>query len=128
MNCRAWLINHWRAVLFGVLPMLAIGWLCTAYPRGMIAAHWDVSQGTYVVLTSGYPDRSNYRHIIRDRYGVTVRSVAGCEMTPFNLHVFWFADGYNDAAMPRIRAVFGKDIFAECRDAANAERRAADAN
>jgi hypothetical protein len=111
---RKWLI---RVVVS--LFLLIIVWWYSAYPRGMIVAWFDLVCGHYEVKTFGYPARWSweYRLLIYERYGVKIKAVAGCVVDE---ELVWYVDGYNSVSYPRIRARFGKDIFAECRAEAKA--------
>jgi hypothetical protein len=95
------------------LVALAVGWWSSAYPRGMLMAWADHARGHYEIKTYGLPASwdGEFSRLARERYGVKVNHVAGCVVSE---NLVWYADGYNWVSESRLRARFGKDIFAEC--------------
>lgn len=109
------------------LPLLAIAWWFSAYPRGMIAASADCAFGHYEVQTFGVPATwsSEFCRLASERFGVKVRTVAGCVVTD---DLVWYVDGYNRVSRSRIQARFGKDALAECAEDAQVAWRQAHPN
>lgn len=108
-------IRHWSKLrrLIVAAVTLALGWWVSAYPRGMIAAWIDHARGHYEVQTFGLPApwAREYRRLVKERYGVEVKAVAGCEVAE---NLVSYVQGYNSVSQQRILARHGKDIFAEC--------------
>src|SRR5262249_27032297 len=101
------------AVVGIVVIVIIVTWWFSAYLRGMAVALADQSRGHYEVQTFGYPPPwlGEYRRLVRERYGVDVKPVAGCVVTQ---DLDSYVAGYNSVSESRIRSRFGKDIFAEC--------------
>src|SRR3954471_15438201 len=97
----------------GLVVALLVGWWVSAYPHGMAAAWFDHARGRFEVKTYGLPVpwTPEYRRLLRDRYGVTVRGMAGCVVSE---DLVWYVRGYNEVSAPRLNGRFGKDILAEC--------------
>jgi hypothetical protein len=112
-----WITRHPLLVVVVGLPLLTVGWSMSAYPRGMIAAWFDHACGHYEVKSAGYPVywAWEYRRLLQERYGVKDNHVAECKVS---IQLDWYIDGYNSVSRPRIKAHFGKDIFAECLEEA----------
>jgi hypothetical protein len=106
---RAW--HVWVFLASAILSV--VGWYCTAYPRGAATALLDFATGQYEIQTYGYPapQRWIYADLLRDRYRVRLRPVAGCEVSP---NEEWYVSGYNSVSGPLIIKRFRKDVFAEC--------------
>jgi hypothetical protein len=90
--------------------------------RGQLVAHFDVARGHYEILTLGLPApwRSEFARILRDRYGIEQRVVAGCMVTPSLLA---YTEGYNQVSMTAANLKFGRDVFKESADDAMAKMR-----
>jgi hypothetical protein len=88
-------------------------WHALAYPRGALEARIDDARGDYEVLGYGLPApwTPGAARLLEERYGVRLRGVAGCCVSPW---VRWHADGYNAASEPLLRERFGKDVIEEC--------------
>ena len=104
------------AVLAAII-LLPCGWWASAYPRGMVAAWIDGLRGHDEVQTFGLPRGSSWEaaRLLSTRYAVETNRVAGCVVSQ---DLVWYVRGYNSVARSRINARFGKDVFAECLDAA----------
>jgi hypothetical protein len=104
-------------IAIGIVSLYSL-WYCTAYPRGMLAAHIDHERGRHEVQVIGYPCpwESEYDSLLRSRYGVELRTVAGCVVSE---DLCWYVSGYNSVSRRLANERYGKDIFAEC--AADAE-------
>jgi len=92
----------------------------TAPMRGRLTAHYDVWRGHYVVLAYGLPLpwRSQYAQLLRERYGVEVRTVALCIVSET---LRSYADSYDEVSAADANHRFGRDIFKECAEAARAQ-------
>lgn len=100
----------------------SIGWLVSGGIRGQLVAHFDVARGHYEILTFGLaaPWRSEFARILRDRYGIEQRVVAGCMVTP---SLVAYTEGYNQVSMTAANLKFGRDVFKESADDAMAKMR-----
>lgn len=109
---RRWLTRRSLIAAMVAVLVLAVGWRFSAYPRGMIAGWGAGLRGHNEIKVFGLPPPwyGEYTQLIRERYGVEINTV-GDVVTRDSV---WYADGYNSVARQRIRARFGKDIFAEC--------------
>jgi hypothetical protein len=86
--------------------------------RGQLVARLDVARGHYTLLEVGLPVsfRPEYNRLLRERYGIETRVVAGCVVSQC------FADyvgNYNTVSMRAANRRFGRDIFTECTNDAN---------
>lgn len=93
----------------------AAAWLCwneSAAIRGELVARYDLARGKYVVLSAGLPVRwrSEYARLLRERYGIEDRAIAGCIVDQPLLD---FIGGYDGISMPAVDAKFGHDVFKE---------------
>jgi hypothetical protein len=63
-----------------VLVALVPAWWLSAPLRGYLTAEFDLLRGTYAVLGYGLSPswRPEYARLLRERYGVQYRPVAGC--------------------------------------------------
>ena len=114
-----WCSRHPVLTTTGSLFAMAIAWFATAYPQGMIAAYGDIFRGPYGILYYGYQTHENFAYykLLRERYGVEMHPIAGCVVSDTER---WYAQGYNSVSGPRIRQLFGDNIFRECRDEVHA--------
>jgi hypothetical protein len=90
----------------------------------MLVAWADGVRGHEEIMVFGLPPpwaRETDR-LLLERYGVKVNPVAGCVVTD---SLVWYAGGYNSVARARLESRFGKDIFAECANDAQAAWRLA---
>jgi hypothetical protein len=89
-----------------------IGWLVSGGIRGQLVAHFDVARGHYEILSLGLPAhwRSEFARILRERYGIEDRVVAGCMVSP---PLLAYTEGYNRVSMTAANRKFGRDIFKE---------------
>jgi len=103
--------------LSAILILLAgpIGWWVSGGIRGQLVAHFDVARGRYEILTFGLPApwRSEFARILRDRYGIEQRVVAGCMVTP---SLVAYTEGYNQVSMTAANLKFGRNVFKESAD------------
>jgi hypothetical protein len=96
-------------LLIGFPVLQDFGWI-----RGQLAARWDVARGHYKVLLFGLPmaDRPEYVRLLRQRYEVEGRVVAGCLISH---SLVAYAVGYNSFSMNAAKRKFGRDVFVETR-------------
>jgi len=102
------------------LVVAPLVWWFSAYPRGIVAAYFDLCRGHYEIQVYGLPPpyEQEYISLLRERYGVDLCALAGCEIWP---DVEWYAAGYNSVSVPAIDSHFGKDVFSECAREAGTE-------
>jgi hypothetical protein len=91
------------------------GWRPLPSFRGQLTARIDVARGQYKILTFGLPsaDRPQYATLLRQRYGVEMKVVAGCVVTPSLLD---YVAAYNNVSGNAIKHKFGHDVFQEIHD------------
>ena len=87
-------------------------WEVSARVRGQLSARVDLARGHYRVLTLGLPTpwRPEDTRLLRERYGIEERMVAGCIVSKSLLA---YAEGYNTMSMAAANRKFGHDIFKE---------------
>ena len=90
-----------------------------AVQRGRSDARADLHAGNLATESFGKPAhyRPVYHRLLKDRYGVDSRVVAGCGV---DNRIIGHASGYNEVMCAEIRRRFGKDVFE--RTAADAKR------
>ncbi len=115
--------RHKKLTAALILAALLVGpwlWALSAPIRGNVAARWDLHRGRYEVLTYGLPPRSRaeYARLLKERYGVQLRAVAGCIV---NESLRSYASAYNKVTVVAINEKAGHDVFKECSE--EAERR-----
>jgi len=83
-----------------------------AHLRGTLAARWDISHGRYRILTYGLAslDRGEYARTVRDRYGVEIRTIAGCRVDDSLVD---YARGYDVAMKAALQQHYKRDVLAE---------------
>jgi hypothetical protein len=98
-------------VLLGVVGAL-MSWDASAHVRGQAVARFDVARGQYRILALGLPVewRPEYFRLLRERYGVEARVVAGCIVSQPLLE---YAAGYNAVTVAATNRRFGRDVFRE---------------
>ena len=98
-------------VLVSLLAGLIL-WPVTAGVRGELAASFEVAQGRYRVLAFGLPapGHDEYERILRERYGIEMRRVAGCVVSRWQV-AYW--EGYNSVSVDAANRKFGHDVFQE---------------
>ena len=121
MNNKPSLLSRRRIIL--ALISLVVSWYAGSYWRGMSMAIIDYTCGHYEVKTYGYPpgSRWEYARLLRERYDVKLKSVAGCVVSPDEE---WYVGGYNSVSERLLLAKYQKDIFAECFTEAEQQWRA----
>lgn len=99
-------------VLMLTLLLATVLWAVSGSLRGRIAAHYDIARGHYYLLAYGLPtaSRPEYARLLRERYGVEFRAVAGCVVTPTLVD---YVDGYDSVSMTAVNRKFGRDVFKE---------------
>ena len=88
------------------------GWELAAPIRGQLVARLDVMLGHYKVLHLGLAPawRPEYARLLRERYGIEERVVAGCVASDTLLA---YVEAYNQVSMPAANRKFGHDVFEE---------------
>jgi hypothetical protein len=88
------------------------GWESSAGTRGQLLARFDIARGHYEILSYGLPVswRPDYMRLLRERYGIEDRVIAGCIVTN---SLVAYADGYNAVSITAANRKFGRDIFRE---------------
>lgn len=104
----------WSPILLPVSMELPLGG-----PIGRLAARYDVSKGHYELKTHGLLAiwRKDYAILLNDRYGVHLKTTAGCIVTGFQVS---YDNGYNSVQQAAIIHKFGRDVNRECADDARA--------
>jgi hypothetical protein len=112
---RRFIRNH--KILTAVLTLACccagfIGWIGSGSTRGRLVARYDLSRGHYVVLGAGLPApwRPDYTRLLRDRYRIELRVVAGCMV---NEPLLSYLEAYNQVSMEAANREFGHDVFKE---------------
>lgn len=95
---------------FSIAEMVA--WDCSARVRGKLVARFDLARGHYEVLTLGLPApwRPEAARLLRERYKIEMRVVAGCMVSESLLA---YVDAYNKVSMSAAKLKFGHDVFQE---------------
>jgi hypothetical protein len=90
---------------------------------GYLSAKHDISRGQFAIQQYGlirHPPLSIYSRILKERYDVRCPSTSCCAVMESEVE---FDNAYNSVAFPEIIKHFGKDVFAECMEAADTEFR-----
>lgn len=111
------------ALVFGILALFVCVELVreyTAPTRGRLTAHIDVWRGHYVVLAYGLPSpwRRQNAQLLRDRYGIEVRTVALCIVSET---LRSYVDSYDEVSAAAANQKFGHDVFKECAEVARSK-------
>ena len=106
------------AILIVALIAMMFLWPASASVRGQLAARIDVARGHYVLLTYGQPVEwlTTYTLLLREKYGVQSRAVAGCTASPW---LRSYVDAYDGVMTAAAKRKFGRDIFKESMDQAS---------
>jgi len=111
-------------ILFGITSLLLVTSCATDYSRrdaakGRSDARADLSAGKLALESFGLPApwAGTYARLLRERYGIEKRSVAGCVV---DSGIVSHADGFNEVMRAEIKRRFGVDVFE--RTAAEAKR------
>jgi tetratricopeptide (TPR) repeat protein len=98
-----------------------------SYENGRVAAAEDLKRGMHVIQTAGmlmpnnypWPTREDiYESILEEKYQISFMRVAGCTMETEEAE---YMDGYNEASLAGIEAIYGKGIWGKVRRQAGAE-------
>jgi hypothetical protein len=83
----------------------------------MLIARFDTAQGRYEVLGYGLPVpwRDDYARLLRQRYGIRFRPVAGCIVSE---ELRSYVEGYNKVSGAAAERKFGNNIFSKTADEA----------
>jgi hypothetical protein len=122
---RAFIRRHKKltVAVTAILTLILWIWSPLAYTRGKLAAHRDIARGRYVVLGYGLPteDRPTYAQLLKKRYGIEFRVVAGCIVSK---PLMDYSNGYDEVSSAAIKRKFGSDVFKETYLAAQGMRAA----
>ena len=110
---RRFVSNHKEFHLLVAPVVLIFGWwpwAHTACLRGQLAAHYDVARGHQLQLIYGLPSLMDpvYARVLRERYGIEMRTVAGCIIST---SLRSYADGYNEVSVAAANRKWGRDVF-----------------
>ena len=104
-----------RFIRYGALALASLvggfwGWESSAGIRGQLLARLDVARGHYEILSFGLPVswRPEYVRLLRERYGIEDRVIAGCVVTE---SLVAYADGYNTVSISAANRKFGRNVF-----------------
>jgi hypothetical protein len=105
--------SHKKFEVCALLLVSLAAWWIAAPVRGKFAAHLDVARGNYRLLTFGLPPswRGEYARLLRERYGVELKPVAGCIVSQ---GLIWYVDAYDEVSAAAATRKYGHDIFEEC--------------
>ena len=110
---KAFIRNHKKLAAVIVAALLLVGWWLSASARGYFVARFDVARGHYEVQSFGLPAawRPDYARLLRERYGIEHRTVAGCVVSE---SLVSYVSAYNGVTKAAAERKFGRDVFAEC--------------
>jgi hypothetical protein len=99
-----------------LLGVLGEAWSATIPIRARMAARFDTRHGHYILMTYGLPtaSRPEFARLLKERYGIEVRAVAGCLVSE-NLRSY--VDSYDEVSIVAANQKFGHDVFKESADA-----------
>ncbi|MDQ3313885.1 MAG: hypothetical protein M3505_04535 [Verrucomicrobiota bacterium] len=86
----------------------------TAHRAGHAQAENDLRAGVLAVETYGFPMPPEYAQILRDRYHIELRSIAGD--TDVTARVLGHAQGYNELSKAEVRRRFGGGVLEAAAD------------
>ncbi|MGC3988081.1 MAG: hypothetical protein QM796_00070 [Chthoniobacteraceae bacterium] len=115
--------NHRMMTAVIVVGLLFWIWSLSAAFRGSIAARYDLAHGYYEVQSFGLtaPWRPDYVRLLKERYGIESREVAGCVVSE---SLVSYVHAYNEVAKAAAERKFGHDVFTECSNDARKAWRA----
>jgi len=99
-------------VACAAIVLLTVAWFQAASTRGRLAARYDSAHGHYRLLGYGLPAAgvSEYKEILRVRYGVEYRQVALCIVSH---SLVSYVDAYDEVSSTAIGHKFGHDVLKE---------------
>jgi hypothetical protein len=103
------------AIALGMFFVGCLGWELSASLRGRMVAHFDVARGHYKQLGFGLPVayRPEYARLLRERYGIEYRAVAGCVVSE---SLIAYVGAYNAVSTAAANRRFGHDVFRQCEE------------
>jgi len=108
------------ALLIFVLAVWFVPW---GAPLGAVAAVMDSQSARYRLYSVPIRDRIGvriaYSRILKDRYDISSSPMRGCLV--FSMNDVAYERAYDAVMIPAIKQHFGRDILAECEDAAGHE-------
>jgi len=110
---RSFLNRHKTLSVFLAFVLSFVVWEMAAPVRGTLAAHFDVARGRYRLLTYGLPVPwlPEYARLLRQKYGIEVKAVAGCVVSS---QLTSYVDSYDRVSVAAASRKSGHDIFEEC--------------
>ena len=101
--------------LIALAIALVEAWSVAAPLRGQIAARSDERHGHYKILSYGLPPSwlPEYTRLLRERYGVGLRHIAGCIVSKALVS---YVDSYDEVSAAAVVRKFGRDVFKECEE------------
>ena len=87
-----------------------LGWDYSAGILGQLTARFDVARGRFEVLAYGLPApwRGEWASLLRERYGIEMRIVAGCGLSK---SLAAYADSHNEVSGRAAIRKFGREAF-----------------
>lgn len=118
---RKFIRNHKKLTALLIMSSALLGfagWDVAAGIRGRLAAQFDLIRGRYEILAIGLPVpwRPEYARLLRARYGIVERVVAGCLVSE---PLIAYVESYNRTSMAAADRRFGHDVFQESAADAN---------
>jgi hypothetical protein len=85
-----------------------------------MAARYDVGHGHYRILAYGLPPgwRSEYARLLKERYGIEMRTVALCIVSET---LRSYVDSYDEVSAAAANHKFGHDVFQRVRGSSQKE-------
>lgn len=110
-------------ILISIVFVAGSCWIDTAQLRGRIVARADSLSGHIRILGVGLPtpERPEFARLLRDRYGIEFRAVAGCMVSK---PLFDYVVAYNQESTKAAWRKWGRDVVRECSIAAEKSERA----
>jgi hypothetical protein len=114
---RNFIRNHKKLTASVAVPTCLLLWavLWSAVPRvrGQLVARFDIARGHYEILGYGLPVPwyADDVRLLRERYGIEYRPVAGCIVSAT---LIAYVDNYNGVIAAAANRKFGHDVFKEC--------------
>ncbi|MBI5821044.1 MAG: hypothetical protein HZA88_18910 [Verrucomicrobia bacterium] len=107
--------NHKKLMVVIAMFLVFMAWSPTAEVRGRVVAKLDLACGHYEVQSYGHPAfwKREYAKLLRERYGIECRTVAGCCVWD---SLVSYVRAYNGVVKAAMKRKFGRDVFKECAE------------
>src|SRR6266516_2388268 len=104
---------------FFLVTLMMVCGCVSPYEAGRRDAHRDISRSVLTLEAFGTPRESfpDYERLLKEKYGITVRWVAGNNV-PVRVLEHW--KGYNEVAKAEIERRFGTNVFHQAQTEARA--------